>query len=156
MTLNNLTRFALCLQQICVYFLLYKVSIRNTYIHIYLLRYNIPFALRRYSASFKYLFFLNVRLSSVNPKLYLPLDLPGVDSMRGSDRILGGELPSPRTVSVMLQKTEQRPQRGLITLMVMQWGQFTDHDIVHTPESALAESGKDGRFCTARRSSFVF
>ncbi|XP_042870127.1 chorion peroxidase-like isoform X2 [Penaeus japonicus] len=68
----------------------------------------------------------------------------GVDSMRGSDRILGGELPSPRTVSVMLQKTEQRPQRGLITLMVMQWGQFTDHDIVHTPESALAESGKDG------------
>ncbi|ROT70001.1 hypothetical protein C7M84_011747 [Penaeus vannamei] len=68
----------------------------------------------------------------------------GVDAMRGSDRLFGAELPSPRAVSAMLQKSEQRPQRGLITLMVMQWGQFTDHDIVHTPEAALVESGKDG------------
>ncbi|XP_047481343.1 chorion peroxidase-like isoform X2 [Penaeus chinensis] len=68
----------------------------------------------------------------------------GVDAMRGSDRLFGAKLPSPRAVSAMLQKSEQRPQRGLITLMVMQWGQFTDHDIVHTPEAALVESGKDG------------
>ncbi|XP_063589602.1 chorion peroxidase-like [Penaeus indicus] len=61
----------------------------------------------------------------------------GIDSMRGTNRSKEQRLPSSRTVSAMLQKIEQQPKNSLITLMVMQWGQFTDHDIVHTPEAAL-------------------
>ncbi|XP_037781147.1 chorion peroxidase-like [Penaeus monodon] len=67
----------------------------------------------------------------------------GVDSMRGTNRPPGSALPSPRTVSTNLHNAEQRPQRGLVTLMLMQWGQFTDHDIVHTPEAAGGEGEEE-------------
>ncbi|XP_042860961.1 myeloperoxidase-like [Penaeus japonicus] len=62
----------------------------------------------------------------------------GVDSMRGAGRIGASALPSPRAVSRMLQDAERRPPLPHISLMVMQWGQFLDHEIVHTPESAGA------------------
>ncbi|XP_042870130.1 chorion peroxidase-like isoform X2 [Penaeus japonicus] len=67
----------------------------------------------------------------------------GVDSMRGTNRLPGQALPSPRTVSTMLHEAEQRRQRGLVTLMLMQWGQFLDHDIVHTPEAAEGEGEEE-------------
>lgn len=56
--------------------------------------------------------------------------------MRGAGRTGARALPSPRAVSRMLQGAEKRPPLPHVTLMVMQWGQFLDHDIVHTPESA--------------------
>ncbi|XP_063606892.1 peroxidasin-like, partial [Penaeus indicus] len=62
----------------------------------------------------------------------------GVDSMRGDGRTGARALPSPRAVSRMLQGAENRPPLPHVTLMVMQWGQFLDHDVVHTPESAGA------------------
>ncbi|XP_069975779.1 salivary peroxidase/catechol oxidase isoform X2 [Penaeus vannamei] len=82
----------------------------------------------------------------------------GVDAMRGTNRPPGAALPSPRTVSTMLHNAEQRPQRGLVTLMVMQWGQFTDHDIVHTPEAALGEGEEEPTpvRCCESGSEFTF
>ncbi|ODM94915.1 Chorion peroxidase [Orchesella cincta] len=44
----------------------------------------------------------------------------------------GQPLPSPRLVSDRFIPDENRPYRNL-TLMVMQWGQFVDHDLTHTP-----------------------
>nr|XP_045607168.1 chorion peroxidase-like [Procambarus clarkii] len=61
----------------------------------------------------------------------------GVDAMRGEGRTGEWALPSPRTVSRVLHEGERRPPLPHMTLMVMQWGQFIDHDIVHTPEAAV-------------------
>ena len=46
----------------------------------------------------------------------------------------GSMLPSPRTISNLVHRASAQTkfERGLTT-MVMQWGQFTDHDIVITP-----------------------
>lgn len=46
----------------------------------------------------------------------------------------GGALPSPRLVSniVFTQKDKNHEDRRL-TLLVMSWGQFTEHDVVFTP-----------------------
>ena len=55
----------------------------------------------------------------------------------GSPRVLasdGSMLPSPRTISNIVHRAapQTKFESGL-TIMVMQWGQFTDHDIVITP-----------------------
>ena len=42
------------------------------------------------------------------------------------------KLPSPRQLSSALISHEDRPDREF-TLLLMQWGQFVDHDITHTP-----------------------
>ncbi|KAF2361584.1 hypothetical protein FHG87_007666 [Trinorchestia longiramus] len=47
---------------------------------------------------------------------------------------LGSELPSPRTLSQRLLVTRDDLYRDF-TLLIMQWGQFLDHDITHTPIS---------------------
>lgn len=56
--------------------------------------------------------------------------------MRGEGRTEKHRLPSPRLVSRMLHEGEHRPPMTHLTLMVMQWGQFIDHEVVHTPEAA--------------------
>ena len=43
-----------------------------------------------------------------------------------------GKLPSPRQLSSALISHEDRPDNEF-TLLLMQWGQFVDHDITHTP-----------------------
>ncbi|KAG7155904.1 Peroxidasin-like 4, partial [Homarus americanus] len=60
----------------------------------------------------------------------------GVDALRGAGRTGLRRLPSPRAVSWMLHVGGNRPPLPHLTLMIMQWGQFMDHDIVHTPEAA--------------------
>jgi len=44
----------------------------------------------------------------------------------------GAALPSPRMLSAALISHEDKPNNDF-TLMLMQWGQFVDHDITHTP-----------------------
>ncbi|XP_063241793.1 peroxidase-like [Bacillus rossius redtenbacheri] len=57
----------------------------------------------------------------------------GVNSPR-SLAASGKELPSARLVSTQFAKDVDRPHENY-TVMVMQWGQFLDHDLTHTPIS---------------------
>ncbi|XP_071549774.1 salivary peroxidase/catechol oxidase-like isoform X2 [Panulirus ornatus] len=66
----------------------------------------------------------------------------GLDAMRGEGRTGDRVLPSPRDVSRMLHDGEQRQPLPYLTLLVMQWGQFLDHDLVHTPEAAVDVDGE--------------
>ncbi|XP_041370236.1 peroxidasin-like isoform X2 [Gigantopelta aegis] len=62
-----------------------------------------------------------------------PLYDDGVSFPRARGRN-GGVLPSPRFVSSMLHASRQPiPDDEFVTHMVMQWGQFLDHDITSTP-----------------------
>ncbi|CAL8130640.1 unnamed protein product [Orchesella dallaii] len=54
----------------------------------------------------------------------------GVNSPRV--RSNGQPLPSPRLISDRSLPDENRPYRNF-TLLLMQWGQFVDHDLTHTP-----------------------
>ena len=47
-------------------------------------------------------------------------------------------LPNPRTISNLLHSIEPTPTDDSISMMVMQFGQFLDHDISLTPEVSLA------------------
>ncbi|XP_076038605.1 peroxidase-like isoform X2 [Oratosquilla oratoria] len=52
-------------------------------------------------------------------------------------------LPNARDVSLLLHSTEVSLKSPNISYLVMQWGQFVDHDLVHIPES---EKKKDMPF----------
>ena len=60
----------------------------------------------------------------------------------------GSMLPSPRTISNLVHRASAQTkfERGLTT-MVMQWGQFTDHDIVITPTVKGKFMCEIDRFC---------
>lgn len=58
----------------------------------------------------------------------------------------GFKLPSPRLVSTTLITTDVIEQDTAITHMVMQWGQFLDHDLDHALPAVSAESW-DGVDC---------
>ena len=46
----------------------------------------------------------------------------------------GGQLPSPRLISSSIHRQSQADTQQF-TMLVMQWGQFIDHDITSTPQS---------------------
>jgi len=57
----------------------------------------------------------------------------GIDAPRNTDR-LGDQLPSARVVSNNVFRVDGKsPRNDQLTVMVMQWGQFIDHDFVATP-----------------------
>ena len=43
-------------------------------------------------------------------------------------------LPSPRKISSVLHRVTEPPKDPVVTVMLMQFGQFLDHDIDLTPE----------------------
>ncbi|XP_060065121.1 thyroid peroxidase-like [Ylistrum balloti] len=60
----------------------------------------------------------------------------------GSPRTLGKNgqlLPSPREISNKVFKSEKEKIESEVSLMVMAWGQFLDHDITLTPASSGSE-----------------
>jgi hypothetical protein len=57
----------------------------------------------------------------------------GIDAPRTLG-LSGEELPSARVISNELHKADGlAPRNDKLTMMVMQWGQFLDHDVVATP-----------------------
>ena len=64
-------------------------------------------------------------------RLLAPAYDDGLMSPRGRS-ITGAPLPSPRLVSVNIHNDVSAPHVRY-SLMMMQWGQFVDHDITHTP-----------------------
>ena len=63
-----------------------------------------------------------------NKKLYFS----GIQAPRGMSDDGRSELPSSRQLSSALISHEDRPDNEF-TLLLMQWGQFVDHDVTHTP-----------------------
>jgi len=72
--------------------------------------------------------------SSFMPFLrFLPPDYSdGVQAFRKARS--GGQLPSPRLISSSIHRQSQADTQQF-TMLVMQWGQFIDHDITSTPQS---------------------
>merc|ERR1712233_153974 len=67
------------------------------------------------------------------------LDLPRRSSVDNT------QLPSARTISNALSAGSDRADPGN-TVLVMQMGQFIDHDITHTPNHGIQCCGKNGAF----------
>lgn len=59
----------------------------------------------------------------------------------------GIHLPSPRLVSSLLMSTDHVTEDEIFTHMLMQWGQFLDHDLDLTPQSVSYAQFSDGRRC---------
>lgn len=59
----------------------------------------------------------------------------------------GFHLPSPRLVSSLMMSTEHVTMDETNTHMVMQWGQFMDHDMDLAPQSLSFSRFSDGRDC---------
>ncbi|KAK6758709.1 hypothetical protein RB195_016123 [Necator americanus] len=55
--------------------------------------------------------------------------------------------PNPRDVSRLLVATESITPHSYLSAMVMQWGQFVDHDITHTPMALSRQSYASGAIC---------
>lgn len=59
----------------------------------------------------------------------------------------GTHVPSPRLVSSVMMSADSVSTDNHDTHMVMQWGQFVDHDIDLTPQSVSQHIFNDGRRC---------
>ena len=70
----------------------------------------------------------------------------------------GFDLPSARKLSTTVTKTSANQDRrdGVSTVLVMQMGQFIDHDITHTPNHAKKCCNKDGSFPSSFDSNKCF
>ena len=64
----------------------------------------------------------------------------------------GSALPSARLVSINIVPDVDAPSE-LDTHNVMQWGQFVDHDITHTPLFRLSNENSSGIQCCAEDGS---
>ena len=62
----------------------------------------------------------------------LPAGTLVMEAADGTRTVNGAPLPSPRLVSVNIHNDVSAPHVRY-SLMMMQWGQFVDHDITHTP-----------------------
>ncbi|XP_057598535.1 peroxidasin homolog isoform X2 [Hippopotamus amphibius kiboko] len=80
----------------------------------------------------------------------------GFNTPRGIDpgrRYHGHPLPMPRLVSTALIGTEAVTPDGQYTHMLMQWGQFLDHDLDSTVVALSQARFSDGQHCSAVCSS---
>jgi len=59
----------------------------------------------------------------------------------------GHKLPSSRLVSTRLAKANHITPDHQLTHMVMQWGQFIDHDLDFVPQAVSNAQFSDGRYC---------
>ncbi|KAJ1520556.1 hypothetical protein ONE63_003672 [Megalurothrips usitatus] len=71
-------------------------------------------------------------------RLLFPEYRDGIHLPRGPKK--GLALPSARRVSVATSADRDRPD-GRLTLAMMQWTQFVEHDLAHTPTSKMMNTG---------------
>lgn len=71
-------------------------------------------------------------------RLLFPEYQDGIHLPRGPKK--GIELPSARQVSAAIARDRDLPDRSL-TLAMMQWTQFVEHDLSHTPTSKMINTG---------------
>ncbi|XP_046346605.2 peroxidasin-like isoform X1 [Haliotis rufescens] len=64
-----------------------------------------------------------------------------------SRRYNGQQLPSPRLISSLMMSTSHVTEDEDYTHMLMQWGQFMDHDMSLAPQSVSFARFSDGRRC---------
>ena len=62
--------------------------------------------------------------------LFLLYFSDGIEEFRRS--VSNGPLPNPRVISRLIHRENGR-NTNQFTMMVMQWGQFLDHDVTSTP-----------------------
>uniref|UniRef100_A0A158PK24 Ig-like domain-containing protein n=1 Tax=Angiostrongylus costaricensis TaxID=334426 RepID=A0A158PK24_ANGCS len=55
--------------------------------------------------------------------------------------------PNPREVSRLLVRTKSITPHSYLSAMVMQWGQFVDHDLTHTATALSRQSYASGAIC---------
>ena len=60
----------------------------------------------------------------------------GIEEFRRS--ISNGPLPNPRLISTTIHRDESHDTQQF-TMMVMQWGQFIDHDLTSTPTTRYVQ-----------------
>ena len=77
---------------------------------------------------------LSLQISSLY-FFYFEIDLSdGIEEFRRS--VSNGPLPNPRVVSRLIHRDNAKDTHQF-TMMVMQWGQFIDHDVTSTPVTRL-------------------
>jgi peroxidase len=66
------------------------------------------------------------------------------------DRLYNGyKLPSARKISTEIISTSKITPDDELSHMVMQWGQFLDHDMDHSMEAISRETFENGITCSA-------
>ncbi|XP_065205200.1 peroxidasin homolog [Planococcus citri] len=84
-------------------------------------------------------------------RLLKPIYSNGIDSPVGWNNELlyhGFARPSPRLISTSLIRTFNVTPDNQLTHMLMQWGQFMDHDLDHAPPSITTQSFSSGVKCS--------
>ena len=79
-------------------------------------------------------------------RILLPEYAPGTLDLPRKSSEGKFELPSARLVSTKLAEDETNPADSDNTILVMQMGQFIDHDITHTPNHGIQCCGRNGAF----------
>ncbi|KAJ8305384.1 hypothetical protein KUTeg_015929 [Tegillarca granosa] len=80
---------------------------------------------------------------------FLPAEYDdGIDSPRTRSKS-GDMLPSPRLISENVFRQKDDNLNSRLTLLVMSWGQFAEHDVIFTPASTMDEHGHLIKCCTA-------
>ncbi|XP_071444826.1 peroxidase-like isoform X2 [Hetaerina americana] len=77
-------------------------------------------------------------------RLLFPNYADGIQQMRRS--VSGNPLPSARHISASLSPDSDRPDQ-VTTLSLMQWTQFVEHDLAHTPSATMLNKGASITCC---------
>jgi len=88
------------------------------------------------------------RLAARRQYLVIIVSIVDVDAGWSAGRLYNGvRLPSARTVSMRVLSTSRVTSDDTFSHMLMQWGQFVDHDVDFVPTAVAHARFSDGRHC---------